>query len=211
MEQIDGGWPGCAVVILAGGEARRMGHDKLSAPLAPVDGTVLDVVLAGVPDGLAIALVGPPRQTRRPVLTAREDPPGGGPAAGVAAGFAALTQAGRLGPRVVVLAGDAPFGPAAVPALLTAMDVDTFADVAVAVDPDGHVQPLLAVYQSPALLHQVTGGLAGRPARALLDGLTVRRVRVPAEAALDVDTPADLERARRTVLRRHPACRGGAS
>ena len=189
-------WEGCAAVVLAGGASRRMGGDKL-IELFPGPSTVLDAVLAGLPDDLPVVVVGPSRPTARPVLTTSEDPPGGGPAAGIAAGVAALR--GTPTPLVVVLAGDAPFAPAAVPGLLSALRRDETADVAVALGPDGRPQPLLAVYRADALARATDGDLASRPARALMDHLAAVRVPVPEVTTLDVDTPADLEEARRTA------------
>lgn len=195
-------WDGCAVVVLAGGASRRMGHDKLVEPLV-ASPSVLDAVLAGVPDDVTPVVVGPVRRTERGVVTTREDPPGGGPAAGIAAGLAAVLRWASPEPaHVAVLAGDAPFAPAAVPALLAALRLDPVADVAVAQAPDGHVQPLLAVYRTPALARATSGDLADRPARALMDHLAVVRVPVAGETLLDVDTAADLEVARRAARAR---------
>lgn len=195
-------WDGCAAVVLAGGASRRLGRDKLVEPL-PTSPTVLDAVLAGVPRATTVVVVGPVRATARPVITTREDPPGSGPAAGVAAGFRAVRRwVDPAPPHVVVLAGDAPFAPAAVPALLAALRRDPVADVAVAEGPDGHTQPLLAVYRTPALGRAVDTDLSSRPARALMDHLAVVRVPVAEETLLDVDTPADLARARRTARAR---------
>lgn len=189
-------WEGCAVVVLAGGASERMGSDKL-VELFPGPSTVLDAVLAGLPDDVPVVVVGPPRPTVRPVLTVSEDPPGGGPAAGIAAGVAALRETPT--PLVVVLAGDAPFAPAAVPGLLTQLRRDPAADVAVALGADGRPQPLLAVYRTPALAAATAADLTSRPARALMDHLAAVHVPVPEVTTLDVDTPADLEAARRTA------------
>lgn len=191
-------WEGCAAVVLAGGAARRMGRDKLAEAFD--GGTVLDAVLTGIPVDVPVVVVGPRRPTARLVLVTSEDPPGGGPAAAIAAGVSTLAALDV--PLVAVLAGDAPFAPAAVPALLAALRRDTTADAAVALGADGRAQPLLAVYRSDALARATTGDLSSRPARALMDHLAVVRVPVAEEVTLDVDTPADLEAARRTARAR---------
>jgi molybdopterin-guanine dinucleotide biosynthesis protein A len=166
---------------------------------------------------------------------AQEDPPGGGPVAGLAAGLAAgrnvsasadgptTGPAGRTtGPPaglsqeppdddlVAVLAGDQPFAAAALPMLLTALHAQrpsaTHPDGAIGVDPDGHDQPLLAVYRTVALrraLAELAGGsgLDGARVRDLVARLSVTRVPLPDTATLDVDTAEDLERARAVVRR----------
>ena len=195
-------WAGCAVVVPAGGGATRMGGaDKLAADL---DGaSVLARAVAGVPPHVPLVVVGPQRPLPRPALSAREDPAGGGPAAAVAAGMAALAEAGALAGAelVVVLAGDAPWSASAVPALVaTLRAADPAVAAAVGVDAAGHRQPLLAVHRAPALLARVASapqGLAGRSAGWLLGSGGVVEVPVSARAATDVDTPQALEAARR--------------
>lgn len=216
-------WPGCAVVVPAGGRARRMGgEDKLAADLG--GRPLLDALLSGVPPQVPVCVVGPARDLSRPVLTAREDPPLGGPAAAVAAGLEALCAAGVLvdpggsggADVVVLLAGDAPWAPAAVPALLAALaEAGPSAGAAVGVDGRGRRQPLLAAHRAPALLSRVASGggaagLAGRPASWLLDGASAVEVRVADADAADVDTPGDLDAARRRLApcRGRPPARG---
>ena len=83
-------------------------------------------------------------------------------------------------------------GPAAA-AVLTAFDLGADVEVAVAVDGEGRRQPLLAVFDRSALRRMTDGVEAtDRPARALLDGLRVVDVVVPARSTTDVDTPRDL-------------------
>lgn len=77
-------------VLLTGGGGRRLGGvDKASLEVGGQ--TLLDraVHAAG---GRPVIVVGPDPGGDASVLVTREDPPGGGPAAGVAAGVAALDQ-----------------------------------------------------------------------------------------------------------------------
>lgn len=97
---------GLAVIVLAGGESRRFGSDKLVARLD--DRTLLEHALDGIPVGTPIAVVGPERPLSRAVVFLREDPPGGGPAAGLMAGLRwALDQHAAM---IATLPGDAPAG-----------------------------------------------------------------------------------------------------
>ena len=55
--------PAVTAIVLAGGQARRFGSDKLSAPFG--DGTLLDALLSGLPEDWAVVCVGPDRPTQR--------------------------------------------------------------------------------------------------------------------------------------------------
>ena len=90
-----------AVIILTGGKGERLGGvDK--AALSYRDATLLDHVLSVVDDATQKVVVGPEKDLPG-VVWAREDPPGGGPLAGLAAGLAKITE-----DWVVVLAVDQP-------------------------------------------------------------------------------------------------------
>ena len=86
-----------AAVILAGGQGRRLGgRDK---PALLVGGrTLLDRALDAV-SGVPVVVVGPPRALPAGVFRVAEDPPGGGPAAAVAAGLRRVAGAARRGDR----------------------------------------------------------------------------------------------------------------
>ncbi len=183
------------VVILAGGNSRRMGgRDKLT--LVRDGSTLLDIVLLGcaaaVPTPGRIVIVGPRRTLSATVpvsvLWTREKPAGTGPAAAITTGIAASDAA-----TVVVLAGDSPYGPGAIPALLSTLADHSDVDVAALVDTEGLVQPLCAAYSRSALLRAKArlGDPAARPARALLTGLRVARVQDSGAWARDLDTPAE--------------------
>ena len=195
-----------AVVVLAGGAARRWGgRDKTAVLLAgrPVLEHAVRGLVAGAGATLADAVVaGPAEHPARAGLPGvrwvREEPPGGGPVAGLAAAVAVLgTDAGL----VMVGAGDAPFGGSAVPRLLAAVHEDPDAalalDGAIGTDPGGRDQPLLAVYRLESLRATLAATEpSGARLRDLVDGLRLARVPVDARESLDLDTPGDAETAR---------------
>ena len=177
-------------IVLAGGRARRLGG--ANKPEVEVGGiALLDHALAAVVGASHVVVVGPASLTRPGIVTVREDPPDGGPAAGIAAGLGALPADGPE--LVVVLACDVPGAGRVIPALLAAVDD---ADGARMIGADGRPQHLVAVYRRTAL----RSALAARPAvhgaavHALVGGL--RLVDVPDEggATDDADTWADVER-----------------
>lgn len=186
--------PAYDAVVLAGGSARRLGgRDKPGELVGGV--TLLERVLAGVPDAGRRIVVGPIRPVTRPVVWVREEPPGGGPVAGLAAGVAQVTA-----PLLVLLAADLPFVTATVVRRLIAA---VTADGVLITDADGRDQPLLSAWRTDALQAAVDElpAPAGRPLRQLLGGLAVTRLSWPAEPGvppvwLDCDTEAELQAAR---------------
>jgi molybdenum cofactor guanylyltransferase len=118
--------------------------------------------------------------------------PGRGPLAGL---LSACTEVQT--PWIFAVAGDAPrVTPAVLQALLQARDER---DDAVVGEHDGHLEPLAALYRCEALereghdvLHEGAASM-----HALLDRLNVRRVSLPADLFLNVNTAADLEAAQR--------------
>ena len=174
------------VVVLAGGTSRRFGSDKLAAPLG--GSTVLDTVLGSLPPQWPVVVVGPPRECRRPVTWTREDPPGGGPLAGVAAGVDAVTT-----DLAAVVAGDMPYAGPAIVALVAALRTAPVAvGAVVAVDAHGVANPLLAAYRAASVREVLPSPAANRPAKLLL-ALSHLEVGVIGPAGRDVDTPADLD------------------
>jgi molybdopterin-guanine dinucleotide biosynthesis protein A len=173
------------VVVLAGGTSRRFGSDKLAAPLH--GSTVLDTLLASLPPGWPVVVVGPPRECGRAVTWAREDPPGGGPLAGVAAGVSVVVT-----DLVAVVAGDMPFAGHAVVDLVTALrTAPPEVGAVVAVDPTARVNPLLAAYRTAAVRSVLPDAPGGLPARNLL-GVAHVEVVVAGAASRGVDTLEDL-------------------
>jgi molybdopterin-guanine dinucleotide biosynthesis protein A len=184
-------------VVLAGGAARRLGG--VDKPAVRVGGrALLDRVLDACRGAERTVVVGPPRDTCRPVVWAREEPRGGGPLAALDAG---LRHTAR--PLLVVLAADLPFlTPEAVRRLL---DVPPGADGVLPRDAEGRDQPLSAAYRAGPLRRELAalaaehgGRLAGLPLRLLLPRLAPHRVAAGPDE-LDVDTWPDIATARARI------------
>ncbi len=181
---------GVTAVVLCGGASSRFGSDKTRARLG--DATVLDHLLDALPRDWAVVCVGPQRPTRRAGLAwVREEPPGGGPVAGIAAALPLLDTA-----VTVLVAGDMPYAGRPAAALARHLGEHPAHGAVAAADADGRLQPLLAAFRTEALRSAVPARPAGTPARQLLDAATAFGIRVPTDASTDVDTPPDLERAR---------------
>ena len=176
-----------AAIVLAGGQARRFGGDKLAAD---VDGrALLEVAVDGLPEEWAVAVVGPPRPFARQVVVLREDPPGGGPAAGLVTG---LIWALSTDPEAIVaLPGDAPGGGRAA-VLLRSELVRRKRAAVVGVDRSGRDQVLqLALRPAAArLLVELAGPDRGRDqsVRRLMTRLAPARLTLPDDLCADIDT-----------------------
>lgn len=176
-------------VVLCGGEGRRFGGDKTRADLA--GSSLLDHLLDHLPGDWPVVCVGAARPTRRAVTWCREDPPGGGPVAAIAAALPLLD-----GPVLVLLGGDMPYAAGPAPELVATLERSPDLDAVIGRDGDGRLQPLLAAYRASALRAAVPQPAAGTPLMRLLDPLRTATVSVGDHAALDVDTAEDLDRAR---------------
>jgi molybdopterin-guanine dinucleotide biosynthesis protein A len=185
------------VVLTGGGAVRFQGVDKASIELAGV--TMLERVLAALTEVPEVVVVGDEVSASRPVGFVREDPPGGGPAAGLLAGLSGFPRAPRL---VVALAVDMPLVTAATVRRLLheTRPGSTHRDGALLVDDSGHRQYLCAGYRVGALLDAAPPleRQHGLSMRALLGELDVAEVAALPWEARDVDTWEDL-----TELREH--------
>jgi molybdopterin-guanine dinucleotide biosynthesis protein A len=182
-----------AAVILSGGSGVRLGGvDKASIE---IDGlTLLEHALTSAAAAQEVVVVGPELPTTRPVTWTREEPHGGGPAAGLLAGLDALVERPGL---VCVLAVDMPrFSARTLSRLVDVLAVEgEDTDAVCLVDDENRKQWLAAVYRYDALV-------AARPEDWSAEhGLSIRRLMLPlrivavpavADEARDVDTWADL-------------------
>ena len=201
------GPPGLAVILLAGGRARRMGG--IDKPALLVGGRTLAAraALAAVRAGAGqVIVVGPDRDGLRAEIDAAsarpgglvpairfvsEDPPGAGPVPALRAGLAIVTE-----PRILLLAADLPFLRQADLRALLAATGDGDGDGAALTDDEHRVQWLTSCWRT-GRLRDALAEYRGDSLRGLLDPL--RPVLVPAEPAvgappswLDCDTPEDV-------------------
>ncbi|AZK95252.1 MULTISPECIES: DUF6457 domain-containing protein [Streptomyces] len=198
-------------VVLAGGAAKRLGGaDK---PGIGVGGrALLDRVLTACGEAGRTVVVGGRRPTARPVVWAREDPPGGGPLAALDAGIRRLdTPPDGV---VVVLSADLPFlDPATVRRLVSALGgagESGGREGVVLTDTAGRDQFLVAAYRAEplrrelALLATEYGSPAGLPLKLLVQELDPVRIAAGPFAAFDCDTWEDIAAARARI-REHGA------
>lgn len=189
--------PGYGAIVLAGGAGRRMGgRDKPSVLVAGV--SMVERVLGAVCDAEPRLVVGHRQPVPTGVVLIQEDPPGGGPVAGIAAGLAALGSAGddRL---VAVLAADQPLLTRSAIGLL--VSAAGGGDVAGAVFvAGGRPQLLCGVWRAGRLRHRLRelGEPGGVAVRRLLGELPYVPVPPPDDVPppwYDCDTPEELAEA----------------
>jgi molybdopterin-guanine dinucleotide biosynthesis protein A len=181
-----------SVIVLTGGASTRMGRDKATLQVGGV--TLLERTLSGVPADVAVVVAGPEVSLARAgVLFAGEDPPGGGPVAGVAAALDRVDT-----PTVVVLATDLPLA-GSVPQQLTLALADAGdVDGVLAADATGHPQQLCAAYRTDSLRRAIAAGgqISGASMRSVVARLSVRTWTPAAsdgrDPVRDIDTPEDL-------------------
>ncbi|WP_299520320.1 molybdenum cofactor guanylyltransferase [uncultured Serinicoccus sp.] len=188
--------PDVDLVVLAGGRGERLGGaDK--AALVVEGRSLLDRVLDADLGGRVVVVGDTPVPTG--VERTLEDPPGGGPVAGIAAGLEALEArpAGRPTAWVAVCAVDQPQA-AGVLARLRAQlpGAGTGVDALCPSDGTGRRQWLLAVYRRPVLdaaLRRI-GRAHHASVRSLVADLRWGEVEVDPGRLGDIDTWEDLRR-----------------
>lgn len=163
--------------------------------------SALDFLLREIDVSVPVVVVGPPVGISRPdVDFVVEDPPLGGPVAGIDAGL------GRVATDLVaVVAVDMPLVGAALPELVRSLPIQ--AEAVIPVTADGRQQFLGGIYRTDALRRVIATieEVHGAPMWQVIQGLRVHVLEVDAEFAdcfIDVDTPDDLERVRLLVGKR---------
>lgn len=179
------------VIILAGGVGSRLGG--VSKAEVRVNGTrLIDALLATLPTHVSVSIVTPyPIELGTYAQTIRcvcEDPPFGGPAAGISAGLNPDAE------TTAVLAVDAPASGTLLEALTNALATNPGADAAAIMSTQGHLEPLCIVWRTASLVaaFDQLGDPRDKPAKALLR-IAGSVVPVPGTGAeVDYDTVAEL-------------------
>lgn len=175
-------------VILAGGTAARLGGaDKASIELG--GRTLLEIAIDAFLDADEVVVVGPETvRTTRPVTFVREDPPLGGPVAGLLAGVESLLRRPRT---IGVLAVDMPRVTARTMRRLR--DAAAGHDGAFLHDGDGRRQ-LAGVLDAERLVAHAPDleSRHGHSVHRLLSGFDLAAVEATAGEERDIDSWADL-------------------
>ncbi|MBS3180723.1 NTP transferase domain-containing protein [Leucobacter manosquensis] len=187
---------GLGAIIFAGGRGSRLGGvDKATIELGGV--RLIDRVVAAV-RGIGVmrpVVVGATDATPRGCVAVREHPPYSGPLAALAAGLAAIDCSVD---EVLLLACDL-VRPDLVVARLRDHAPAGGEDATLLRDPDGRAQWLAGRYRVAALTRAIAaldGAVADEPLRRVTAALEIRWLDADASTVADIDTPADLARAR---------------
>ncbi|MDO5049096.1 MAG: glycerate kinase [Actinomycetaceae bacterium] len=194
--------PAQSAIILAGGSGQRLGgvskSDLTIGGERFLDQIVRTLREDGIPDS-RIVVVGPDSlRVPEGIALTFEDPPRGGPGAGIFAGLKFLGYedvSSGADDLVLVTTCDAPFSASARRVLVDAVTA-TGADAAAVRDRSGVVQQLLAVYRVQGLLEaaQKAQRTHNRAVKKLVAGLNFVEVEVDPHVEIDVDTWEDLKR-----------------
>ena len=171
-----------AAIVVGGGGGERLGG--VSKPDLTLGGVrLIDRVCGVLVEACGagcVAVVPPTVRVPEGVVRTLEDPPSGGPLAGIDAGLRALGVDDDV--LVVVVSVDAPGVAGLLPALLEP-PLDQY---------------LMGVYRAGALRRVIDeavaalGSVRGVGVRRVLRALALERVRVDADVCRDIDTPEDV-------------------
>lgn len=177
-------------LIIGGGRSERMGTNK--GELTLEGRTLLERAVDAVTDAGLVVIVAEetelqPAEAWPEVRFTLENPPHGGPVAGIAAGVAQLSERGDH-EEVIVLPVDSPSASDAAGELAAAKPGR---DGVVLQDPQGYPQYLLGRYTLGALRRALSelGRVRDVSVRRLGELLQVNRVPVDHWLVIDVDTP----------------------
>lgn len=188
-----------AAIIVGGGGGERLGG--VSKPDLTLGGVrLIDRVCGVLVEACGAGCVAVvPSTVRVPegVMRTLEDPPSGGPLAGIDAGLRALGVDDDV--LVVVVSVDAPGVAGFVPALLESpLRSESEGRIAVGGDPEPFDQYLMGVYRAGALRRVIDeavaalGSVRGVGVRRVLRALALERVSIDADVCRDIDTPEDV-------------------
>ncbi|HLR57304.1 MAG TPA: molybdenum cofactor guanylyltransferase [Beutenbergiaceae bacterium] len=179
-----------AAIILAGGQGSRLGGVR-KADLVVRGERLLDHVLAAAEQCRTRVVVGYEDLAVPPgVLLTREDPPGSGPAAGVAAGMELVGEV----EWVLTLACDLPGISTAVPALLEAAEKARENIDAISASSENRLEWLVSIHRKESLRNAIInqpGGVVNCSMRRLYSELNWEQVAVPPTSTRDIDTWED--------------------
>ena len=170
------------IIVLTGGTSMRFGSDKSQAEIQGK--TLLEYITTGLEN---LIIVGP--ETSISATYVREEPIGSGPVAAIAAAMNIVDSE-----LVAIYATDMPFAPRITNQLVSALKNDA----AIAIDCDGKLQPLAAIYRCEKLRSALATyeSVENQSVKSLIAKLVVDEVPlVETEYLLDVDTHEDLLRA----------------
>lgn len=205
-----------AHIILAGGRSRRL-ERVAKAGLVFQGRTLLGHALAAGRGACHQVVVGPAELPVPPgVRRVREDPPFGGPVAGIGAGLGELDRLGCPAQWLLITACDHPYAEGAARALFERWPFDPRSgsdeqhveatsstptpldriDLITPTDSTGHRQTLFALYRRSALMSALDACEGGHDmsVRRLIAGLRATSVRLPDGLLDDVDDPAAARR-----------------
>lgn len=169
-------------IILTGGTSNRFGSDKSQAK---IHGKSL---LEYLSDGLEnLIIVGPETSVQAEYV--REEPIGAGPVAAIAVAMNKVDS-----DLVAIYATDMPFAPRFTEQLVKALKNDA----AIAIDREGKLQPLAAIYRSDKLRAALATyeSVQNQSVKSLLEKLVIDQVPVvETEFLMDIDTQEDLLKA----------------
>ncbi|TDW30537.1 molybdenum cofactor guanylyltransferase [Cryobacterium psychrophilum] len=192
--------PSVDLIVLAGGRGSRLGGAV--KPAVEVAGrTLLSRVLDAREFVRHTVIVGPPAAHAAAgdaqALWALEDPPFGGPVAGISAGLDALDPSNPPD-WFLLLACDLPWAADAARTLLATLADPTLSPAVEGlhlIDAEGHAQWLTAAYRNDALrpaMHRLGARARGASMRQLVGSLALHGILDHTGAATDVDTWQDV-------------------